>query len=87
MKAARVVLVVLGALGAEGAVTCSPVQLSPCASAITTSRPPSGLCCQRIRQQKPCLCGYMKNPTLRKFVDNPNARKVANQCKVPFSKC
>ncbi|KAL8143905.1 hypothetical protein V2J09_016937 [Rumex salicifolius] len=84
MKGAAVlVLLVVVALVvnpvAEGAVTCSPVQLGPCASAITSSRPPSALCCQRVRQQMSCMCGYMKNPTLRKFADNPNARNVANK--------
>ncbi|XP_074271666.1 non-specific lipid-transfer protein 2 [Silene latifolia] len=69
------------------AVTCSPVQLSPCANAITSSSPPTALCCTRIKQQKPCLCQYMKNPTLRRFINTPNARKVANSCGTPFPKC
>ncbi|XP_010110085.2 non-specific lipid-transfer protein 2 [Morus notabilis] len=69
------------------AVTCSPVQLSACVSAITTSSPPTQLCCTKIKEQKPCLCQYLKNPNLKKFVDSPNARRVANTCKTPFPKC
>ncbi|KAM7475346.1 hypothetical protein LguiB_022589 [Lonicera macranthoides] len=66
------------------AVTCSPTELAPCASAITTSSPPSKLCCRKINQQKPCLCQYLKNPNLKKFVSSPNARKVSRTCGVPF---
>ncbi|XP_019436691.1 PREDICTED: non-specific lipid-transfer protein 2-like [Lupinus angustifolius] len=69
------------------AVTCSPVQLSPCASAITSSSAPSNLCCSRIKEQKPCLCQYLKNPNLKKFVNTPNARRVASTCGTPFPRC
>ncbi|KAG2664589.1 hypothetical protein I3760_16G088800 [Carya illinoinensis] len=69
------------------AVTCNPTQLSPCVSAMTSSNPPSSLCCSKIKEQKPCLCQYLKNPNLKKFVDSPNARKVANTCGTPFPKC
>ncbi|XP_057446992.1 non-specific lipid-transfer protein 2-like [Lotus japonicus] len=68
-------------------VTCSPVQLSSCVSAITSSTPPTNLCCSKIKEQKPCLCQYLKNPYLRKFVSSPNARKVANTCGTPFPRC
>ncbi|XP_038680123.1 non-specific lipid-transfer protein 2-like [Tripterygium wilfordii] len=69
------------------AVTCSPVQLSPCVNAITSSSQPSQLCCSRIKEQKPCLCGYFRNPNLKKFIETPNARKVADTCGTPFPKC
>lgn len=69
------------------AVTCNPSELSPCVSAITSSAPPSKLCCSKIKEQRPCLCQYLKNPNLKKFVNNPNARKVANTCGTPFPKC
>ncbi|BAU02747.1 non-specific lipid-transfer protein 2-like [Vigna umbellata] len=69
------------------AVTCSPVQLSSCVSAITSSTPPSNLCCSKIKEQKPCLCQYLKNPNLKRFVDSPNARKVASTCGTPFPRC
>ncbi|KAL8141849.1 hypothetical protein V2J09_014881 [Rumex salicifolius] len=77
MVAALVVAAVLIGEAEAAGVTCSPIQLSPCAAAITSGSPPSRVCCQRIQQQKPCLCGYLKNPNLKKFVDTPNARKVS----------
>ncbi|KAG2667490.1 hypothetical protein I3843_15G114200 [Carya illinoinensis] len=69
------------------AATCNPTQLSPCVGAMTSSSPPSSLCCSKIKEQKPCLCQYVKNPNLKKFVDSPNARKVASTCGTPFPKC
>ncbi|GKV23595.1 hypothetical protein SLEP1_g33304 [Rubroshorea leprosula] len=69
------------------AVTCSPTQLSSCVSAITSSAPPSKLCCSKIKEQKPCLCQYLKNPNLKKFINTPNARKVASSCGTPYPKC
>ncbi|OVA04949.1 Bifunctional inhibitor/plant lipid transfer protein/seed storage helical domain [Macleaya cordata] len=69
------------------AVTCSAVQLAPCLGAITGSTPPSSACCTRLRAQKPCLCGYLRDPTLRQYVNTPNARKVANTCGVPLPNC
>ncbi|KAK3033330.1 hypothetical protein RJ639_034177 [Escallonia herrerae] len=81
------VLLTAEAVQVSVAVTCNAVQLSPCAGAISSSKPPSKLCCSKIREQKPCLCQYIKNPSLRQFVSSPNARKVASTCGVPFPKC
>ncbi|OIT02830.1 non-specific lipid-transfer protein 2 [Nicotiana attenuata] len=69
------------------AATCSPVQLSPCLGAIRSSTPPSKLCCSKIKQQKPCLCQYLKNPNLKKYVNSPAAKKVARTCGVPYPRC
>ncbi|GMJ06612.1 Tracheary Element Differentiation-related 4 [Hibiscus trionum] len=85
--AAVVVLLLLAEAEVSTAVTCSPTQLSPCVGAITSSSPPSQLCCSKIKEQKPCLCQYLRNPNLKKFVNTPNARKVASTCGTPFPKC
>ncbi|RDX97152.1 hypothetical protein CR513_20108, partial [Mucuna pruriens] len=83
-----VVVVVAAELSvkAEG-VTCSPVELSPCLGAITSSSPPTSTCCQKVREQRPCLCGYLKNPSLRQYVNSPGSRRVASSCGVPFPNC
>ncbi|KAK4733417.1 hypothetical protein R3W88_007678 [Solanum pinnatisectum] len=59
------------------AVTCSFTELIPCVGVITLSQPPSLACCIKLRKQKPCLCGYLKNPSLKPYVNSPNAQKVA----------
>ncbi|XAR67540.1 hypothetical protein NMG60_11002332 [Bertholletia excelsa] len=69
------------------AVTCNPTELSPCMGAIMSSSKPSPQCCAKIKQQKPCLCQYIRNPNLKQFVTSPNARKVSNTCGVPMPKC
>ncbi|ESR55832.1 AAI domain-containing protein [Citrus sinensis] len=82
-----VVLLLAAETQVSVAVTCSPTQLSSCVSAITSSTPPSRLCCSKIKEQKPCLCQYLRNPSLRKFINTPNARRVASTCGTPFPKC
>ncbi|KAF8025225.1 hypothetical protein BT93_F2156 [Corymbia citriodora subsp. variegata] len=82
-----VLLLVQGGVTVEAAVTCRPIELSACVSAITSSTPPTTLCCSKIKEQKPCLCQYLQNPNLKKFVNSPNARKVASTCGTPFPKC
>ncbi|KAK3426315.1 hypothetical protein EUGRSUZ_F02788 [Eucalyptus grandis] len=69
------------------AVTCSATELSSCVSAITSSAPPSALCCSKLREQRPCLCGYIRNPNLRQYVTSPNAKRVARTCGVPYPTC
>ncbi|KAI4313884.1 hypothetical protein L6164_026830 [Bauhinia variegata] len=69
------------------AVTCNALQLSACASAITSSSPPSAACCSKLKEQRPCLCQYLKDPNLQRLVNSPNARKVADACGSPFPSC
>ncbi|XVF71579.1 hypothetical protein PTKIN_Ptkin12aG0049500 [Pterospermum kingtungense] len=69
------------------AVTCDPTELSSCLSALTSSAAPSTTCCLKLKEQKPCLCGYIKNPALKQFVNNPNAKRVASTCGVAYPKC
>ncbi|KAI3735870.1 hypothetical protein L6452_15392 [Arctium lappa] len=82
-----VLLLLLAESHVTMAVTCAPTQLAPCAKAISSSSPPSKLCCTRIKQQRPCLCKYIKNPSLRGYVTSPNAKKVAKICRVPIPRC
>ncbi|CAN4098280.1 unnamed protein product [Withania somnifera] len=81
------VLLLLAEAHISLAATCNPVQLSPCLGAISSSSPPTKLCCSRIKQQKPCLCQYLKNPNLKKYVNSPGAKKVARSCGVPYPRC
>ncbi|CAI9752981.1 unnamed protein product [Fraxinus pennsylvanica] len=59
-----VVVLLLGELHETEAVNCSPLELSSCAEAIMMSLPPSGACCSKLKEQEPCLCGYIKDPSL-----------------------
>ncbi|KAL3830870.1 hypothetical protein ACJIZ3_019672 [Penstemon smallii] len=80
-------VVLLCEFEATRAVTCNPIQLSPCANAIMSSTKPSAVCCAKIKEQRPCLCNYMKNPNLQKFVKSPGAKRVAKSCGTPYPRC
>ncbi|KAF7114844.1 hypothetical protein RHSIM_RhsimUnG0075900 [Rhododendron simsii] len=89
---AAVVLVVLLGYEAEvsmaaAAVTCNHSQLDSCAHPILFGTPPSKLCCTKMKQQKPCFCKYVKDPSLKKYIKSPNAKKTAKTCGVPVPKC
>ncbi|KZV19506.1 Non-specific lipid-transfer protein [Dorcoceras hygrometricum] len=84
---AALLALLLGRVEVTSAVTCNPLQLSPCASAIASSATPSRLCCAKIKEQRPCLCQYMKNPNLQKFIKSPGAKKVSKICRTPFPRC
>ncbi|KAJ9173041.1 hypothetical protein P3X46_016217 [Hevea brasiliensis] len=71
----------------SNAVTCNVAQLSSCLPAISSSTAPSSACCSKLREQKPCLCGYLKNPNLKQYVNSPGAKKVANACGVTLPSC
>ncbi|GMH27210.1 hypothetical protein Nepgr_029053 [Nepenthes gracilis] len=66
------------------AATCSITGLSPCLPALQTGAPPSATCCAKVRQQGPCLCGYLKNPAYKQYLGS--AKKIASACKVSI-KC
>nr|GMC79763.1 Retrovirus-related Pol polyprotein from transposon RE1 [Ipomoea batatas] len=66
---------------------CDVQQLTPCLSALTSNTKPSQLCCQRLNQQKPCFCEYLKNPNLKTYVNSHAAKKAIKTCKISIPKC
>ncbi|KAK1418771.1 hypothetical protein QVD17_27918 [Tagetes erecta] len=63
---------------------CNPLMLEPCLHFITDNIAPApdSECCNDIRGQKACLCGYVKNPAYGSFLRLPGAKKVAQACSV-----
>ncbi|KAL1553608.1 non-specific lipid-transfer protein 2-like [Salvia divinorum] len=80
-------MLVLSQVEVSTAVTCNPLQLSPCAAAITSSGKPTAACCAKLKEQRPCLCQYMRNPNLQKFIKSPGAKRVSSACGIPYPKC
>ncbi|CAN7029523.1 hypothetical protein IGI04_029658 [Brassica rapa subsp. trilocularis] len=85
--AAALLLVTVANIPVAEGVTCSPTELTSCSSAFMSASPPSATCCAKLREQKPCLCGYLRNPALSQYVNSPNAKKVASSCNVATPKC
>ncbi|KAL3512224.1 hypothetical protein ACH5RR_024941 [Cinchona calisaya] len=55
-----VLMLLLAEANVSKAVTCNPTELNPCAEAIAKSASPTSLCCNKIKEQKPCLCQIAK---------------------------
>ncbi|KAL9148241.1 hypothetical protein ABFS82_12G029100 [Erythranthe guttata] len=84
---AMVMVVALVAAETAAAANCNPMELSPCLGAMMGTDNPSAVCCQKLKEQVPCFCNYLKNPTLRQFIDSPNAKKVAAVCGLQQPSC
>ncbi|KAF1886835.1 hypothetical protein Lal_00046073 [Lupinus albus] len=82
-----VTLVLMNVSHVVDAANCSPWELKPCMWAITTSSPPSTTCCQNLKDQRPCFCGYLRDPRMKDYVDPTRATEVAASCGVPIPVC
>lgn len=78
---------VSGPLYVAEAVDCNVIELLPCLPAITTPAPPTEECCAKLKEQEPCLCGYLKDPQYSKYISLPGAQKISTACGVPFPQC
>ncbi|CDP02752.1 unnamed protein product [Coffea canephora] len=81
------VVMIVGEVQVSRAIICSPTELSPCVAAFISQQPPSGACCSKLREQRPCFCGYLRDPYLRQYVNTPNGRREASFCGVPSPRC
>ncbi|CAA6661308.1 unnamed protein product [Spirodela intermedia] len=68
-------------------VNCNPFELIPCSGAIFSLEPPGSDCCARLREQQPCFCQYLNDPSLRSYVGSRNGRRVAATCGVRSPRC
>ncbi|PWA54889.1 hypothetical protein CTI12_AA431070 [Artemisia annua] len=80
-------LVLMSQVPGMDAANCNYLELVACAGAITSPQPPSTDCCSKVKEQKPCFCGYLRNPQLRQYVTPEEARRVAKQCGVTLPRC
>lgn len=73
---------------AEAATTCAPTQLTPCAPAIVGNAAPTAACCARLKAHPAtCFCQYKRNPSMQRYVNSPNGKKVFAACKVSLPRC
>ncbi|KAL4361351.1 hypothetical protein GQ457_04G003210 [Hibiscus cannabinus] len=69
------------------AVTCNPIELSPCLPAFVLPVRPTAVCCRKLHEQQPCLCEYMSDPVIGPYLKSPKAKRIASYCKVPWPQC
>lgn len=81
------VIVLLGNAQKANAQTCNPQELRLCVVYLSNGAPPSAACCSKLKAQQPCYCRYTKNPNLGKYLNSPNAAKVATACGLSIPKC
>ncbi|KAL5726544.1 hypothetical protein ACHQM5_009582 [Ranunculus cassubicifolius] len=81
-----ILVILVSSVTLSTAAACNPSELSPCLPAFGSGSP-TAACCAKLKSQQPCLCQYIKDPNLGKYVNSPNASKVLATCKVPFPKC
>ncbi|PWA36240.1 lipid transfer protein [Artemisia annua] len=77
--ALAILVMVLATPKVAFSATCSVNSLKPCLPAFTSSSPPTASCCTTLKQQQPCFCGYIKNPSLKQYVNSPNAKKTLDR--------
>lgn len=62
---------------------CFPMDLLPCLPALTVGEDPSTNCCNNMKEQQSCLCGYIKNPSYSMYIISIRTRIVLDSCKIP----
>ncbi|KGN53815.1 hypothetical protein Csa_014873 [Cucumis sativus] len=86
MAMVMVVALITGA-GLADAVNCNPMEMRPCLPALESSVPPTAECCEKLKEQEPCFCAYLKSPVFKPYLESPNAKKIATSCRVPIPTC
>ncbi|KAL3845929.1 hypothetical protein ACJIZ3_003332 [Penstemon smallii] len=81
------VVVLVAEVKDAAAANCTPTELSSCAAALITVGTPSRVCCVKLKEQQPCFCSYIKNPSFKAYVDSPIAKKIAAACGVAIPNC
>ncbi|KAL1207026.1 Non-specific lipid-transfer protein 2 [Cardamine amara subsp. amara] len=66
---------------------CFPLDLIPCFPSMAFGGTPCKECCDKLTEQKSCLCSYIQDPMLSTFASSPNAGKILVACKVPVPSC
>ncbi|GFS36876.1 hypothetical protein Acr_00g0048440 [Actinidia rufa] len=75
--------VLLGVSGRMEPALCSFTELCPCLPALTLPQPPSKVCCDKLREQVPCLCATQKDPTVVQIFNLTSTKVAATTCHVP----
>ncbi|XP_022143311.1 non-specific lipid-transfer protein 2P-like [Momordica charantia] len=72
----------------DGVSYCNPSELiAPCGFAYLFNLPPSYGCCGKLKEQKPCYCQYIKDPSLKPYIFSDSGRRIARACNIIIPTC
>lgn len=82
-----VIVVVVNKTQLAEAVKCDPKELRPCLLAFTMSVEPSSTCCNKVKEHRPCYCGYKKNPKIQPYLKYDATKNIISSCGVSIPAC
>lgn len=71
--------------GEEVKMACDLAKLQICKSAVITESPPSRECCEKLKEQRPCLCKYLLSPSISQYIGA--AKRVIAACGITLPNC
>ncbi|KAG7543281.1 Bifunctional inhibitor/plant lipid transfer protein/seed storage helical domain [Arabidopsis thaliana x Arabidopsis arenosa] len=71
--------------GKEENASCILEDLQICKTAVTTGKPPSTECCDKLKEQQTCFCDYLKDPRVSHYISA--AKQILAACGIPFPSC
>ncbi|WZY79014.1 non-specific lipid-transfer protein 2-like [Brassica napus] len=66
---------------------CTTIDITECVPAIIFGAQLSPDCCQNLKVQQPCYCGFINNAGLRPYITSPQGHAALASCGIPFPVC
>ncbi|CAF2143808.1 unnamed protein product [Brassica rapa] len=63
---------------------CTTIDITECVPAIIFGAQLSPDCCQNLKVQQPCYCGFINNAGLRPYITSPQGHAALASCGIPF---
>ena len=66
---------------------CTTIDITGCVPAIIFGAQLSPECCQNLKVQQPCYCGFINNAGLKPYITSPQGHAALASCGIPFPVC
>ncbi|KAG2283812.1 hypothetical protein Bca52824_055032 [Brassica carinata] len=63
---------------------CTTIDITGCVPAIIFGAQLSPECCQNLKVQQPCYCGFINNAGLKPYITSPQGHAALASCGIPF---
>ncbi|XP_051140857.1 non-specific lipid-transfer protein 2-like [Andrographis paniculata] len=72
----------------EEEVNCSSLEMTVCTATLIARRQAlTPECCDKLMEQRPCMCSYKRDPNLRQYFGSSLTRKLTDACGVRMPDC